>query len=191
MEETTLINMATWTSFRTRKSLLGCSIWTRQAFFVGILNLDSKLVSHKMEIFRLLWIAFRWILKQVRSTCDIPIRFRWSRKIDPFILKSLAVDLMKFLGVHHSWTNLGYLILVWISLRIWTFRGKRLPTMDPTSARQPSGLGSLRLGKRLGCWLVRSCRSTTLSTVVELAMNLAEQFRNLTGTEFGKLATAN
>ena len=46
--------------------------------------------------------------------------------------------------------------------------------MDPTSARQPSGLGSLRLGKRLGCWLVRSCRSTTLSTVVERAMHPAE-----------------
>ena len=61
----------------------------------------------------------------------MPIRFRWSRKIDPFILKSLAVDLMIFLGVHHSWTNLGYLILVWISLRIWTFRGKRLLSYGP------------------------------------------------------------
>ena len=42
----------------------------------------------------------------------------------------------------------------------------------------------------LGCWLVRSCRSTTLSTVVEVGMNPANQFGNLSDSGFGHMQAA-
>ena len=42
----------------------------------------------------------------------------------------------------------------------------------------------------LGCWLVRSCRSTTLSTVVEVGVNPANQFGNLTDSGFGNMQAA-
>ncbi len=48
--------------------------------------------------------------------------------------------------------------------------------------------GKLAARGDAGSWLGRSCRSTTLSTVVEVAMNPANQFGNLTDSEFRNLA---
>ena len=63
-------------------------------------------------------------------------------------------------------------------------------SLSEGSGRLHNGWDSQLIRLLLGCWLVRSCRSTTLSTVDELGVNPANQFGNLTDSGFGNMQAA-